>query len=88
MKRLGINIRPMTRICIGFLFGALGAFIAGVIQTRVYATSPCGKYATTCDDVSPISLWWQVPPIFFPSLGELFVNGKWFSNRTLVKVPS
>jgi hypothetical protein len=45
-----------------------------VQQWRVYETSPCGYYATDCDSVSAISLWWQIPLISLPACGELFVN--------------
>lgn len=74
MEKMGYPIRPMMRMCIGFLLSTVGCIFAAVIQDRVYKTSPCGRYATTCDEVSPVSLWWQLPPIFFPAVGELFVN--------------
>ncbi|ORY25561.1 POT family-domain-containing protein [Naematelia encephala] len=79
MSKLGYPLKPMTRMCIGFLLGALGAMLGAIIQWRVYSTSPCGDYATTCvdDDGGPapstISLWLQIPIIFFPAVGELFV---------------
>ncbi|WWC72331.1 uncharacterized protein I206_106293 [Kwoniella pini CBS 10737] len=74
MTRLGYPLKPMMRMCIGFLLGAVGCIIAAVVQWRIYKTSPCGYYATTCEEVSPVSLWWQVPIITIPAIGELFVN--------------
>ncbi|WVQ92948.1 hypothetical protein IAU59_000009 [Kwoniella sp. CBS 9459] len=74
MTKLGFPLKPMMRMCIGFLLGAVGCIIAAVVQWRIYQTSPCGWYASTCEEVSPVSLWWQVPIITIPAIGELFVN--------------
>ncbi|RXK39848.1 hypothetical protein M231_02905 [Tremella mesenterica] len=74
-SKIGRPVKPMTRMCIGFLLGAIGAAIAAIVQWRIYKTSPCGYSASTCDaGVSPISLWWQVPIICIPAVGEIFVN--------------
>lgn len=74
LDRIGYPLKPMWRMSIGFLLGAVGCIMAAIIQWRVYQTSPCGHFATACDNVSPISLWWQIGPILFPAVGELFVN--------------
>lgn len=80
MSRIGHPLSPMWRMCIGFILGSIGCIIAAVVQWRIYATSPCGYYATTCTDadgnslVSSVALWWQIPIYFFPAVGELFVN--------------
>ena len=79
MTKIGYPVKPMMRMCIGFMLGSLGCIIAAVIQWRVYKTSPCGNYATNCmvdglAATSTVSLWWQIPIYFFPSVGELFVN--------------
>lgn len=76
-SKLGWPVRPMARMTIGFLLASVGCICAAIIQWRIYKTSPCGHYASHCKvgtTVSPISLWWQIPQIFFPALGELFVN--------------
>lgn len=74
MARLGYPLLPMTRMCIGFMLGCITCVICALIQWRVYATSACGKYASTCDTPSAISLWWQIPIYTIPAVGELFVN--------------
>ncbi|KAL7423123.1 hypothetical protein Q5752_002422 [Cryptotrichosporon argae] len=74
MEKIGYPLRPMTRLCIGFLLGAANMIIAAVIQWKVYQTSPCGYYATDCDAVSPVSLAWQIPLYSLPAIGEIFVN--------------
>ncbi|KAL7422570.1 hypothetical protein Q5752_003218 [Cryptotrichosporon argae] len=73
MSKIGYPLKPMTRMSIGFFLGAIGCVVCAIVQWRVYATSPCGNYATTCDEVSSISLWLQVPIYALPALGELFV---------------
>lgn len=74
MERIGHPIKPMMRMSIGFILASLGCVSAAVLQDRIYKTSPCLEFASTCDDVSPVSLWWQVLPYFLPAVGELFVN--------------
>ena len=34
--------------------------------------SPCGWHATCCQEVSPVSLWWQIPMYFLPGYGAVF----------------
>lgn len=74
MQKIGHPLRPMTRMCIGFSLGCITCVICALIQWRVYATSACGRYASTCPTPSAISLWWQVPIYTIPAIGELFVN--------------
>jgi POT family proton-dependent oligopeptide transporter len=80
MAKLGHPLKPMTRMSIGFMLGCITCILCAVIQSRVYATSPCGKFASTCVDadggalVSSVSLWWQIPIYTIPAVGELFVN--------------
>ena len=74
MERIGHPLRPMTRMCIGFSLACITCVICALVQWRVYATSACGRFASTCDTPSAISLWWQVPIYTLPAIGELFVN--------------
>jgi len=74
MARIGYPLKPMMRMCIGYLLACIGCIISAIVQWRIYKTSPCGYQATTCDNVSPVPLWWQIPIYFFPAVGELFVN--------------
>lgn len=69
----GYPIKPMTRMSIGFVLGGLNMIIGAIVQWKVYKTSPCGYYATTCAEVSAVSLWWQIPLNALPAIGELFV---------------
>ncbi|WWC62283.1 uncharacterized protein I303_104879 [Kwoniella dejecticola CBS 10117] len=74
LNKLGYQLKPMTRMSIGCLMSCSASIMAAIIQWRIYQTSPCGWYASTCDDVSTVSLWWQCPIIMLPAFGELFVN--------------
>lgn len=74
-ERWGRPIKPMTRICIGFLLASVGDIVAAIVQDKIYKSSPCGNRASECEaGVSPVSLWWQMIPVCVPAIGELFVN--------------
>nr|XP_031857864.1 uncharacterized protein CI109_006736 [Kwoniella shandongensis]KAA5524936.1 hypothetical protein CI109_006736 [Kwoniella shandongensis] len=74
-ERIGHPIKPMTRISIGFALGTITMVIGALVQWRVYATSPCGYYATDCElGVSPVPLAWQVPLSALPGIGEIFIS--------------
>ena len=72
MAKFGYPLMPMTRISIGFLFGTATCLVCGLIQGKIYTTSPCGWHATSCQEVSPVSLWWQAPMYVLPEFGAVF----------------
>ena len=39
-----------------------------------FITLISGYYSSSCDDVSPISIWWQVPNVALGAASEVFVN--------------
>lgn len=53
-------MKPMWRMFWGFQLATINMIAGALIQWKIYQTSPCGYQASTCDDVSPVSLWWQV----------------------------
>ncbi|KAJ5983056.1 MFS peptide transporter [Penicillium waksmanii] len=62
---------------VDLLFLALGAgiFKPNIAPTwQVYKQSPCGYSASTCDEVAPISIWWQLPATILGALSECFCN--------------
>lgn len=74
-EKIGWPLKPMTRLCIGFLLCSANMIIGAVVQAKIYATSPCGHYATNCElGVSSVSLLWQIPLYSLPAIGEIFVN--------------
>lgn len=70
----GRPIKPMTRMCIGFLTATVADVSAAIVQWRIYQLSDCGYSASTCDTVTSVSIWWQIPIVMVPAVGELFVN--------------
>ncbi|KAL1591540.1 peptide transporter ptr2 [Paraconiothyrium brasiliense] len=74
LRRYNIKFGRISRITTGFLLAAISGVIGAIIQYRVYKTSPCGYAASTCDDVSPISIWWQLPNVSLGAISEVFVN--------------
>ncbi|KAH8884148.1 POT family protein [Thozetella sp. PMI_491] len=74
LERRKIKFGRINRMTFGFFLAILSSVIGAIIQYRVYETSPCGYYASSCDGVSPISIWWQVPNVALGAMSEVFVN--------------
>ncbi|KAI0813546.1 POT family protein [Xylaria sp. FL0064] len=74
LQRKGIKFGRIDRMIFGFLLATASGVIGAIVQYRVYETSPCGYQASTCDDVSPINIWWQIPNVALGALSEIFVN--------------
>lgn len=70
--RSHINFKGVYKIFVGFMLGALSSMVGAILQWRVYSTSPCGYYATDCDDVSPITAWYEVIVYALAAAGECF----------------
>ncbi|KAI0130681.1 PTR2-domain-containing protein [Daldinia grandis] len=74
LERRKIKVGRITRMTIGFVLATISGIFGAVVQLYVYRTSPCGYYATDCDEVSPISIWWQIPNVALGAMSEIFVN--------------
>ncbi|KAF7593562.1 hypothetical protein BBP40_011182 [Aspergillus hancockii] len=74
LNRLGIRIGRINRIAVGFVLAAIAGLCGALVQWRVYETSPCGYYASDCDGVSPISIWWQLANTMLSAISECFAN--------------
>ncbi|KAG7406219.1 Peptide transporter PTR2 [Fusarium oxysporum f. sp. rapae] len=72
LNRHHIKFGPISRMTVGYTSAIIGSIVGAVIQWRVYKTSPCGYQASTCDSVSPVSIWWQLPTVMLGAIGELF----------------
>jgi dipeptide/tripeptide permease len=72
LNRYHIKFGPISRMTVGYTSAIIGSVVGAVIQWRVYKTSPCGYQASTCDSVSPVSIWWQLPTVMLGAIGELF----------------
>ncbi|KAG0306321.1 peptide transporter ptr2 [Dissophora globulifera] len=75
-RRMGFELKPVTRITLGFLFAAIAmAWTAGV-QHLIYITGP-NFDCTLCDaDESPnnVSFGWQIPSYVFIAISEIFAS--------------
>lgn len=82
LRRKGIHWGPISRMTFGFALCTIGSVGFPLLQHFVYKTSPCGKYATTCQENSPegvdglsdVSYWFYALPIVVTAASEVFVN--------------
>ncbi|KAI8957013.1 PTR2-domain-containing protein [Daldinia sp. FL1419] len=74
LERNHIRVPRITRMTIGFVLAIISGIFGAIVQLYVYRTSPCGYYASDCDDVSPVSIWWQIPNVALGAMSEIFVN--------------
>lgn len=74
LAKKNIRFGRIKRMAVGFIIAAISGICGGLAQLYVYRTSPCGYLASTCDDVSPISVWWELPMIILGAISEIFVN--------------
>ncbi|KAI9043442.1 putative MFS peptide transporter [Aspergillus affinis] len=74
LTRHNIKFGRISRITCGFIIAAISGLIGAIVQWRVYKTSPCGYQASTCDDVSPLSIWWQIPNTILGAFSECLCN--------------
>ncbi|OQE25922.1 hypothetical protein PENFLA_c008G10035 [Penicillium flavigenum] len=74
LHRYRIHVGPITRLTFGFFLAMISGIVGTIVQWKVYKLSPCGYYASTCDTVAPISIWWQAPNIVLGALSECFCN--------------
>ena len=83
LRRRKIKFGRISRMTFGFLLAAVSGVIGAIVQWKVYKTSPCGYYASTCTSLVPIpggtgvsylSVWIQIPNVALGALSECFVN--------------
>lgn len=77
LRRYNIKFGRISRITFGFILATISGVIGAIVQWRVYETSPCGYYASSCSigtGVSPINIWWQVPNVALGAISECFCN--------------
>ena len=77
LRKYKINFGRISRITFGFILATISGVIGAIVQWRVYETSPCGYYASSCSigtGVSPISIWWQIPNVSLGAISECLCN--------------
>lgn len=83
LRRMGIQFKPITRIFMGFMFGAISMAYAAGVQKLIYNAGPCYDAPAACDagmtpdgDYLPnnVHVAVQTPAYFFIGLSEIFAS--------------
>lgn len=74
LRRRGWRVSPLKRIALGFQVAACAMVYAAVTQHFIYKKSPCGHYASTCEQRAPINVWEQAGSYLLIATSELLVN--------------
>ncbi|KAF2627121.1 peptide transporter PTR2-A [Macroventuria anomochaeta] len=76
LARMGINFTPLKKIQAGFACAMLSMVVAALIQHFIYEKSPCGKYASDCDELGPpdFTVWVQTPAYVLIAFSEIFAS--------------
>ncbi|KAJ2556204.1 peptide transporter ptr2 [Coemansia sp. RSA 1878] len=74
-RRMGLELRPITRITIGFVFSALAMAYSAIIQHVIYTKGPYFDAAGDGDNgFNDISAGIQVPAYVLVALSEIFAS--------------
>lgn len=82
LRRMGIELRPIMRITIGFMFAAVCMAYAAIVQHLVYSAGPCYDHPGACpagmDGETPlpnhVHIAVQTPAYVFIGLAEIFIS--------------
>ncbi|KXN71769.1 PTR2-domain-containing protein [Conidiobolus coronatus NRRL 28638] len=86
LRKLGVNLGPLRRICIGFTLCTLSMVLAAIFQSKVYASGPyydfSDKYTIDVgvkpEDVGDLNndftIWWQIIVYFLMAVSEIFAS--------------
>ncbi|PTB71602.1 hypothetical protein M440DRAFT_1343772 [Trichoderma longibrachiatum ATCC 18648] len=82
LRKVGINIRPIARISLGFIWISLCLGYAAIVQHLIYNAGPCYDSPNNCDaamvdgKVIPnnVHIAVQAPAYVFVGLAEIFIS--------------
>lgn len=72
LRKYNITFKSVHKISLGFALAGISQIAGAIIQWRIYETSPCGYYATDCENPSPISAWVEVTLYILAASSECF----------------
>ena len=72
--RMGINFTPLKKIQAGFICAMLSMIVAAVVQHFIYTKSPCGEFASKCEEPPPLTVWAQTPAYILIAFSEIFAS--------------
>ena len=74
LARMGINFTPLKKIQAGFICAMLSMIVAAVVQHFIYTKSPCGEFASKCEEPPPLTVWAQTPAYILIAFSEIFAS--------------
>jgi POT family proton-dependent oligopeptide transporter len=83
LRRMGLSLRPISRITIGFIFGALAMMYAAYVQQLIYSAPPCFSSPLTCTAAklpdgtiahNKVNVFIQTPAYCLIALSEIFAS--------------
>ncbi|KAM0787985.1 hypothetical protein ACM66B_006187 [Microbotryomycetes sp. NB124-2] len=76
VRKCGIRVTPIRKITAGFIAASLSMVSAAVMQSQIYAQSPCGRFAATCEEQQfiNVSVWAQAPTFILVAISEIFAS--------------
>lgn len=86
LRKVGIKMRPVTRITIGFVVAGLGMAYAAIVQHLIYSAGPCYESPLNCAAAQPpagsnaetatnnVHIAVQVPAYMLIGVSEIFIS--------------
>lgn len=71
LAKHSIPFPPLYRVVLGLFFAAGAIAYTTGVQSLIYNSSPCGKFAANCEEETGLSIWLQTPTYVLLALAEI-----------------